>query len=88
MGPWITITLALAGFLAAAHGASLGVVLIEGGLVEGTSKRIGLINPTYVDVYKGIPFAAPPKILQKAERHPGWPGTVSKPATCDTELCI
>ncbi|XP_075115914.1 bile salt-activated lipase-like, partial [Leptodactylus fuscus] len=54
----------------------LGVVYTEGGFVEGTNKKIGLISPTYIDVFKGIPFAAPPAILQKAERHPGWSGTL------------
>ncbi|XP_069841960.1 bile salt-activated lipase-like [Dendropsophus ebraccatus] len=76
MAPWIAVTLALAGFLAAAHAASLGVVYTEGGFVEGTSKKIGLISPSYVDIFKGIPFAAPPGILEKPERHLGWSGTL------------
>ncbi|KAM4019018.1 bile salt-activated lipase [Anomaloglossus baeobatrachus] len=77
MAPWILLTLALAGFLAAAHAAvSLRVVYTEGGFVEGTNKRIGIISPSFLDIYKGIPFAAPPRILEKAERHPGWSGTL------------
>ncbi|XP_073496753.1 bile salt-activated lipase-like [Phyllobates terribilis] len=76
MAPWILLTLALAGFLAAAHAASLGVVYTEGGFVEGTNKKIGIISPSFLDIYKGIPFAAPPRILEKAEKHPGWSGTL------------
>ncbi|XP_040261448.1 bile salt-activated lipase-like [Bufo bufo] len=76
MAPCIAVTLALAGFLAAAHAATLGVVYTDGGFVEGTNKKIGLISSTYLDVFKGIPFAAPPRILEKAERHPGWSGTL------------
>ncbi|XP_044125007.1 bile salt-activated lipase-like [Bufo gargarizans] len=76
MAPCIAVTLALAGFLAAAHAATLGVVYTDGGFVEGTNKKIGLISSTYLDVFKGIPFAAPPRNLEKAERHPGWSGTL------------
>ncbi|XP_056396114.1 bile salt-activated lipase-like [Hyla sarda] len=76
MAPWIAVTLALAGFLAAAHAATLGVVYTEGGFVEGSSKRSGLISPSFVDIFQGIPFAAPPRILEKPQRHPGWSGTL------------
>ncbi|XP_072096789.1 bile salt-activated lipase-like [Mobula birostris] len=48
----------------------LGVVKTEGGLVEGTYKRNGRFAS--VDIFKGIPFAAPPKRFEKAEPHPGW----------------
>ncbi|XP_069603710.1 bile salt-activated lipase-like [Ranitomeya imitator] len=86
MAPWILLTLALAGFLAAAHAASLGVVYTEGGFVEGTNKRIGIISPSFLDIFKGIPFAAPPQILQKAEKHPGWSGTLK--ATSLKSRCL
>ncbi|XP_075041428.1 bile salt-activated lipase-like [Mixophyes fleayi] len=76
MSHWIALALAFAGLLAAAQAAKLGVVYTEGGFVEGKNKQIGLINPSYIDTFKGIPFAAQPGILQKAERHPGWSGTL------------
>ncbi|KAM9324308.1 bile salt-activated lipase [Gastrophryne carolinensis] len=76
MARWVVFSLALAGLLAAAHAATLGVVYTEGGFVEGTKRQIGILNPSYIDVFKGIPFAAPPRILEKAERHPGWSGTL------------
>ncbi|XP_075690660.1 bile salt-activated lipase-like [Rhinoderma darwinii] len=76
MAPWIAVSLALAGFLAAAHAATLGVVYTEGGFVEGSSKKIGLLSPSYLDIFKGIPFAAPPGILEKAGKHQGWSGTL------------
>ncbi|XP_072286091.1 bile salt-activated lipase-like [Pyxicephalus adspersus] len=76
MARWIAFTLAFASFLAAAHTATLGVVYTEGGFVEGKSKKIGILNTSYIDSFKGIPFAAPPSVLQKAERHPGWSGTL------------
>lgn len=28
----------------------------------------------YMDVYKGIPFAAPPGRFEKPQPHPGWDG--------------
>ncbi|KAM4663370.1 bile salt-activated lipase [Discoglossus pictus] len=76
MAVWAAFTLAFACLLAAAHATTLGVVYTEGGFVQGTNKKIGLLLPEYVDIFKGIPFAAQPKILQKAERHPGWSGTL------------
>ncbi|XP_073456656.1 bile salt-activated lipase-like [Aquarana catesbeiana] len=68
--------LGLAGFLAAAQAATLGVVHTEGGFVEGSTKKIGILNPVYLDIFKGIPFAAPTKVLEKPEKHPGWSGTL------------
>ncbi|XP_056587171.1 bile salt-activated lipase-like [Triplophysa dalaica] len=54
--------------------AGLGVVLTEGGMVEGSTQNTGLFR--YVDVFKGIPFAAPPGRFQKPVRHPGWDGVL------------
>ncbi|KAM5146377.1 bile salt-activated lipase-like [Mantella aurantiaca] len=76
MARWIALTLAFASLLAAVHTASLGVVYTEGGFVQGKSRQIGILNPSYIDSFKGIPFAAPPGILQKAAKHPGWSGTL------------
>ncbi len=50
----------------------LGSVYTEGGTVQGTSYSVG--NLRYMDVFKGIPFAAPPGRLQKPVPHPGWGG--------------
>ena len=44
----------------------------EGGWVQGQSIRLGLFRS--MDVFKGIPFAAPPRKFEKPERHPGWNG--------------
>lgn len=41
--------------------------------MEGVSKKLGLFGD-YVDIFKGIPFAAPPKALENPQRHPGWQG--------------
>ncbi|XP_075434905.1 bile salt-activated lipase [Ascaphus truei] len=76
MERWVTLTLASACLLAAVHAATLGVVHTEGGFVEGTNKKIGILNPDYIDIFKGIPFAAPPNVLEKAGKHPGWSGTL------------
>ncbi|XP_037348881.1 bile salt-activated lipase [Talpa occidentalis] len=65
----------LACCLAAVSAAKLGAVYTEGGFVEGVNKKLGLFGD-YVDVFKGIPYAAPPKPLEKPERHPGWQGTL------------
>uniref|UniRef100_A0A8C3N7Z0 Bile salt-activated lipase n=1 Tax=Geospiza parvula TaxID=87175 RepID=A0A8C3N7Z0_GEOPR len=54
---------------------SLGVVHTEGGFVEGESKKLGLFG-SYVDIFRGIPFAAPPKTLEDPQPHPGWDGTL------------
>ncbi|XP_058709760.1 bile salt-activated lipase-like isoform X3 [Poecile atricapillus] len=53
----------------------LGVVLTEGGFVEGESKKLGLFG-SYVDIFRGIPFAAPTKTLEDPQPHPGWDGTL------------
>lgn len=41
--------------------------------MEGVNKKLGLFGD-YVDIFKGIPFAAPPKALENPQRHPGWQG--------------
>lgn len=41
--------------------------------MEGVNKKLSLFG-NYVDIFKGIPFAAPPKALENPERHPGWQG--------------
>ncbi|KAK2506978.1 hypothetical protein MC885_017876 [Smutsia gigantea] len=61
--------------LAVASAAQLGAVYTEGGFVEGVNKKLGLFGD-YVDIFKGIPFAAAPKALEKPQRHPGWQGTL------------
>uniref|UniRef100_A0A8C3GH08 Carboxylic ester hydrolase n=1 Tax=Cairina moschata TaxID=8855 RepID=A0A8C3GH08_CAIMO len=43
--------------------------------VEGENKRLGLFGD-YIDIFRGIPFAAPPKTLQDPQPHPGWEGTL------------
>ncbi|KAG8509448.1 Bile salt-activated lipase [Galemys pyrenaicus] len=69
------VVLGLACCLAAAGAAKLGAVYTEGGFVEGVNKKLGLFGD-YVDVFKGIPFAAAPKPLEKPQPHPGWQGTL------------
>nr|AAI24754.1 Cel.2 protein [Danio rerio] len=71
-------------FLGTAQGASLGAVLTEGGMVQGKSHSVGLLR--YMDVFKGIPFAAPPGRLQKPVPHPGWEGVLK--ATEYSKRCI
>ncbi|XP_045702291.1 bile salt-activated lipase-like [Phyllostomus hastatus] len=61
--------------LAAVSSAKLGAVYTEGGFVEGVNKKLGLFG-SYVDIFKGIPFAAAPKPLENPQRHPGWQGTL------------
>ncbi|NP_955901.2 carboxyl ester lipase, tandem duplicate 1 precursor [Danio rerio] len=61
-------------FLGTAQGASLGAVLTEGGMVQGKSRSVGLFR--YMDTFKGIPFAAPPKRFEKPVAHPGWEGVL------------
>ncbi|KAG8429552.1 hypothetical protein GDO86_019869, partial [Hymenochirus boettgeri] len=56
--------------------SQLGIVHTEGGFVEGTSEKVGILFPDYIDIFKGIPFAAPPKTFEKAGKHPGWSGTL------------
>ncbi|KAL2099540.1 hypothetical protein ACEWY4_003934 [Coilia grayii] len=55
--------------------ASLGTVLTEGGMVSGENYAVsGLFH--YMDVFRGIPFAAPPGRFEKPQRHPGWDGVL------------
>ncbi|XP_061333103.1 bile salt-activated lipase [Pezoporus flaviventris] len=75
MARWEILCFALYTFLVVAQAATLGVVLTEGGFVEGENKRRGLFGD-YVDVFRGIPFAAPPKTLEDPKPHPGWDGTL------------
>nr|XP_054358329.1 bile salt-activated lipase isoform X2 [Pongo pygmaeus] len=53
----------------------LGAVYTEGGFVEGVNKKLGLLGDS-VDIFKGIPFAAPTKALENPQPHPGWQGTL------------
>ncbi|NXX45373.1 CEL lipase, partial [Tricholaema leucomelas] len=76
MARWGILCLALCCCLGAARAATLGVVLTEGGFVEGENKKLGLFEG-YVDIFRGIPFAAPTKTLQDPQPHPGWEGTLS-----------
>ncbi|KAM4889736.1 bile salt-activated lipase-like isoform 1-T4 [Sylvia borin] len=75
MARWHILGLALCSYLGVAWAATLGVVLTEGGFVEGESKKLGLFEG-YVDIFRGIPFAAPPKTLEDPQPHPGWDGTL------------
>ncbi|XP_027488066.1 bile salt-activated lipase-like [Corapipo altera] len=75
MARWGILCLALCSSLGVTWAATLGVVYTEGGFVEGESKKLGLFG-SYVDIFRGIPFAAPPKTLQDPEPHPGWVGTL------------
>ncbi|XP_053817767.1 bile salt-activated lipase-like [Vidua chalybeata] len=75
MARWHIVGLALCSYLGVAWAATLGVVLTEGGFVEGESKKLGLFG-SYIDIFKGIPFAAPPKRLEDPQPHPGWDGTL------------
>ncbi|XP_033923187.1 bile salt-activated lipase [Melopsittacus undulatus] len=75
MARWEILCFTLCTFLVVAQAATLGVVLTEGGFVEGENKRLGLFGD-YVDIFRGIPFAAPPKTLEDPKPHPGWDGTL------------
>ncbi|CAN8197980.1 unnamed protein product [Coccothraustes coccothraustes] len=75
MARWHILALALCSYLGVARAATLGVVLTEGGFVEGENKKLGLFG-SYVDIFRGIPFAAPPKTLEDPQPHPGWDGTL------------
>ncbi|XP_069093234.1 bile salt-activated lipase [Pleurodeles waltl] len=90
MVTWGMRAVALACCLAAVQATTLGIVHTEGGMVEGTSKKLGLLFADYVDIFKGIPFAAPTKTLEKPEPHPGWKGTLKtqdfKPRCLQTKL--
>ncbi|ELK37349.1 Bile salt-activated lipase [Myotis davidii] len=76
MGRLELAVLGLACCLAVVSAAKLGAVYTEGGFVEGVNKKLGLFGGNSVDVFKGIPFAAPPKALENPQRHPGWQGTL------------
>ncbi|NXN89005.1 CEL lipase, partial [Bombycilla garrulus] len=73
MARWHILGLALCSYLGVAWAATLGVVLTEGGYVEGENKKQGLFG-NYIDVFRGIPFAAPTKTLEDPQPHPGWDG--------------
>ncbi|XP_019497313.1 PREDICTED: bile salt-activated lipase [Hipposideros armiger] len=75
MGRLELVVLSLTCCLAVMSAAKLGAVYTEGGFVEGVNKKLGLFGD-YVDIFKGIPFAAPPKALENPQRHPGWQGTL------------
>ncbi|NXI47409.1 CEL lipase, partial [Galbula dea] len=75
MARWEILCFALCSCLGVAQAATLGVVLTEGGFVEGESKKRGVFG-SYVDIFRGIPFAAPPKTLEDPQPHPGWEGTL------------
>ncbi|XP_007527948.1 bile salt-activated lipase-like [Erinaceus europaeus] len=76
MGHLLLVLVSLSCFLAAVSTAKLGAVYTEGGFVEGVNKKLGLFGD-YVDIFKGIPFAAPPKTLENPQPHPGWQGTLN-----------
>ncbi|XP_043843128.1 bile salt-activated lipase-like [Dromiciops gliroides] len=59
--------------LATAGAAKLGAVYTESGFIEGVNKELGFLGDS-IDIFKGIPFAAPPKTLEIPQRHPGWQG--------------
>uniref|UniRef100_A0A087XBD3 Carboxylic ester hydrolase n=2 Tax=Poecilia formosa TaxID=48698 RepID=A0A087XBD3_POEFO len=68
------ILVAAAVFLEAVSANSLGIVNTEGGAVQGENIRLG--TGRHMDVFKGIPFAAPPGRFEKPKRHSGWDGTL------------
>ncbi|XP_070286472.1 bile salt-activated lipase-like [Myotis yumanensis] len=76
MGRLELAVLGLTCCLAVVSAAKLGAVYTEGGFVEGINKKLGLFGGNSVDIFKGIPFAAPPKALENPQRHPGWQGTL------------
>ncbi|XP_032021402.2 bile salt-activated lipase [Hylobates moloch] len=75
MGRLQLVVLGLTCCWAVASAAKLGVVYTEGGFVEGINKKLGLLGDS-VDIFKGIPFAAPTKALENPQPHPGWQGTL------------
>ncbi|KAK4811583.1 hypothetical protein QYF61_016890 [Mycteria americana] len=75
MARWEILCFALCSYVGVAWAATLGVVYTEGGFVEGESKKLGLFGK-YIDIFRGIPFAAPPKTLEDPQPHPGWDGTL------------
>ncbi|XP_048022303.1 bile salt-activated lipase-like [Megalobrama amblycephala] len=68
------VFVSVAFILGTANAASLGAVSTEGGMVQGKSNSVGLFR--WVDVFLGIPFAAPPGRLAKPVAHPGWDGVL------------
>ncbi|XP_043913836.1 bile salt-activated lipase-like [Protopterus annectens] len=62
----------------------LGPVHTEGGMVEGKHKSLGLFHS--IDIFKGIPFAAPPGIFEDPKAHPGWSGVLK--ATSFKDRCL
>ncbi|KAG7476391.1 hypothetical protein MATL_G00082380 [Megalops atlanticus] len=80
----LEIVLAVALCLGTASAATLGVVHTEGGMVEGTNHRLGLSR--YMDVFKGVPFAAQPGRFEKPQPHPGWEGVLK--ATQFRKRCL
>ncbi|KTG35579.1 hypothetical protein cypCar_00001785 [Cyprinus carpio] len=74
MMPMLGVFISVALILGTANAASLGSVYTEGGMVQGKSHSVGLFR--YMDVFKGIPFAAPPGRLEKPVPHPGWDGVL------------
>ncbi|XP_074546577.1 bile salt-activated lipase-like [Halichoeres trimaculatus] len=80
----LVILFAVALSLGKASAATLGVVQTEGGRVQGQNIPIGLSRS--VDVFKGIPFAAKPEILEKPKPHPGWSGVLQ--ATKFADMCM
>ncbi|XP_035246852.1 bile salt-activated lipase-like [Anguilla anguilla] len=70
----LEIAVVVALCLGSASAASLGPVLTEGGMVDGENKHVGLFR--YMDVFKGIPFAAQPQRFEKPQPHPGWEGVL------------
>ncbi|KAH0626732.1 hypothetical protein JD844_001870 [Phrynosoma platyrhinos] len=78
MDRWGFLCFAVAFCLSTARAAKLGIVNTEGGFVEGVNKKLGLFGD-YVDIFKGIPFAAPTKTLEDPQPHPGWPVSTNLP---------
>ncbi|XP_061888200.1 bile salt-activated lipase-like [Entelurus aequoreus] len=68
----------------AGSAATLGVVRTELGRVQGQRLVLGLFRS--LDVFKGIPFAAKPDTLEKAQPHPGWDGIFK--ATKFAKRCV
>ncbi|KAG9353926.1 hypothetical protein JZ751_012050 [Albula glossodonta] len=80
----LEVVVAVALCLGSVSAASLGPVLTEGGMVEGENHRVGLFR--YMDVFKGIPFAAQPQRFEKPQPHPGWEGVLK--ATKFAKRCL
>ncbi|CAJ1070928.1 bile salt-activated lipase-like [Xyrichtys novacula] len=80
----LTILFAVVLFLRTASAATLGVVQTEGGRVQGQNIPLGPYRS--MDVFKGIPFAAKPELLEKPKPHPGWDGVLE--ATQFADKCL